>query len=90
MKRVLRPFLLCLSVTLPALAPTKYLLIDGSILADLPRSFIDWLVAAYNPQNAEEVADMELVVALAISFAAMSALACLAALLQQWRSTRKF
>ena len=40
-----------------AFALTRHLLISDSILAELPKPFTEWLVATYNPQNAEEVAD---------------------------------
>lgn len=85
MKRVMRPVLLCVAVTFLILVLTKYLLSAVSPMADLPAAFIEWCVTTYNPQNAEEVADMETVIALAISTALISSLACVVLLLRKWR-----
>jgi hypothetical protein len=54
-------------------------------MADLPASLIEWCVTTYNPQNAEQVADMEILIALAISTALISTLACVVLLLRKWR-----
>jgi len=89
MKRVLRPVLLCVAVIFLNLVLTKYLLSDGSPMSDLPASFINWCLATYNPQNAEEVADMEMVIALAISAVLTLALACVVLLLRKWRGMGK-
>ena len=89
MKRVLRPVLLCIAVTFLFLALMKYLLSDGSPMAGLPPLFIEWCAATYNPQNAEEVADMEIVIAVAISTALTSVLACVVLLLRKWRRMGK-
>jgi hypothetical protein len=89
MKRVVRPVLLCVAVTFMILVLTKYLLSDGSPMSGLPASFIDWCLATYNPQNAEEVADMEMVIALAISTVLTSVLACAVLLLRKKRGMGK-
>ncbi|WP_420476512.1 hypothetical protein [Noviherbaspirillum sp. ST9] len=89
MKRVPRPGLLCAAATFLVLALTKYLLSAGSPMAGLPASFIEWCLATYNPRNAEEVADMELVIAFAISTTLMFALACVVLVLQKWRRAGK-
>lgn len=75
MKRVLRPVLLCVAAIFLILVLTKYLLSEGSPMSSLPASFVDWCLATYNPQNAEEVADMEMVIALSISTVLTSVLA---------------
>lgn len=85
MKRVLRPVLLCIAVILAILVLAKYLLSLGSPMESLPRSFIEWCLATYNPQNAEEVADMEIVIAVAISTVVTSFLVSLAYLLRTWK-----
>lgn len=89
MMRVQRPVLLCVVATFLILALAKYLLSDGSPMAGASPLFIDWYLAVYNPQNAEEVADMEMVLALAISTALISTLACVVFVLKKWRRTGK-
>lgn len=79
----LRPVLLCIAVILAILVFAKNLLSHGSLMAGLPRSFIEWCVATYNPKNAEEVADMEIVIAVAISTIVTSLLISLALLLRK-------
>lgn len=85
MKRALRPVLLCAALTFLILALTKFILSVGSPAAGLPQWFIEWSLATYNPQNAEEVADMEMVIAIALSIVLTSVLACVALLLHKWR-----
>ena len=58
-------------------------------MSGLPASFIDWCPVTYNPQNAEEVADMEMVIALGISTVLMSVIAGVVLLLRKCRGIRK-
>lgn len=88
MKGFLRPVLLSFAAALATLVLTKYLLGDTSPMKHLPRSFIEWCVSIYGPQNAEEVADLELVVAVVISVALTSGIACLVGLSRKWRRTK--
>lgn len=89
MKLVLRLVLLCAALAFMMLALTRYLLSEDSPMRHLPGPFIEWCVAIYQPQNAEEVADLEFVLASVISVALTSFVAWFVLLSRKWRHMNK-
>lgn len=70
MKRAIRSTHILLWVICLTGALVTYLFNAPSILAHLPQSFWHYLVLTYDAKNAEEIADVEMLVAFALSFLA--------------------
>ena len=73
MKRNLRFGLLCLWIATATLVISRLWLTHPDSIPRFPEPFWIWLIGIYGSQNGEELADLEMLVSLVVSFVAVLA-----------------
>jgi hypothetical protein len=73
MKRNLRFGMLCLWVVTATLGFSRLWLTHPDLIPRFPEPFWIWLIGIYGSQNGEELADLEMLVSLVVSFVAVLA-----------------
>lgn len=77
MKRAARFALLFISVLASSVLLTRLWLTRPDLFPEFPKPLAEYLVHIYGAQDAEQVADLELLVGLVLSFVVVSAIAAL-------------
>jgi hypothetical protein len=89
MKRAARIFFVGLIGLLSAGFLTRLWLTRPEIFPAFPKPLAEYLVKLYGAQNAEEVADLELLIGLCLSFAIVFAITLLGIFIWRWIKRQK-
>lgn len=87
MTRILKYAGFILWILVASVLLTRFWLMHSEIFPQVPASLAEFLVRAYGAQNAEQVADLEILIGLSVSIFAVSLITLLTVWIVKKRST---